>query len=193
MVIDPYSALFLQKIFINYILSVMRANLIIILICLVAESSAQELVKLSGEQRQEFIDVHNQWRANVGTKPLEWNNDLAKYAAEWAMQLTKKCQMEHRPTEGKWKRIYGENLYWISTSSASPKHAVDSWGSEIQYYKKPAPIKSPNKYGHYTQMVWKNTTEVGCAIAVCKEGGTLVVCNYDPPGNWLGETAYDKQ
>ena len=171
----------------------MKKSLTIVLLFFALGSYSQKAIKLSNQQRQEFLEVHNQWRAEVGTNPLKWSDELTKYAEEWAMQLTKKCQMEHRPTDGKWKRIYGENIYWISTDSASPKHAVDSWGSEIQYYKKPVPIKSPNKYGHYTQMVWKNTTEVGCAFAICKSGGTIVVCNYDPPGNWLGETAYDKK
>jgi pathogenesis-related protein 1 len=156
------------------------------------KSLAQELVKLSDLQKKEFVDVHNQWRADVGTNPLKWNDAIAEYAAEWALRLGRQCKMEHRPPDGKWKRIYGENIYWISTSEASPKHAVDSWGSEIQYYKKPVPIKANTAYGHYTQMVWKNTTEVGCAIAECGKGGTIVVCNYNPPGNWLGETAYDK-
>jgi len=156
-------------------------------------SHGQELVKLTDAQRKEFIDVHNKWRSDVGTAPLKWNEDIAKYAGEWALRLGKDCKMEHRPSDGKWKRIYGENIYWISISTVSPKDVVDAWGSEIQYYKKPVPIKAGQAYGHYTQLVWKNTTEVGCAIATCKKEGAIVVCNYDPPGNWLGETAYDKK
>ena len=37
-----------------------------------------------------------------------------------------------------------------------------------------------------SQVVWKATTEVGCGFANCA-GGALVVCEYAPPGNVLGE------
>ncbi len=44
--------------------------------------------------------------------------------------------------------------------------------------------------GHYTQMIWKNTTEIGVGIATCPSGGVIVVANYNPPGNFSGEYPY---
>ena len=43
--------------------------------------------------------------------------------------------------------------------------------------------------GHYTQMIWKNTTGVGCALATGRAWDVLV-CRYDPPGNYMGEAPY---
>ena len=46
--------------------------------------------------------------------------------------------------------------------------------------------------GHFTQVVWAGTENLGCAVSTCPEGGPdpgrkIYVCNYDPPGNWRGE------
>ena len=46
-----------------------------------------------------------------------------------------------------------------------------------------------NVTGHYTQMVWKGTTEVGCATASGTEL-TYLVCRYSPPGNIVGQKPY---
>ncbi len=166
----------------------------ILLISLIfnAKINAQESLEMTEELNKEFIDEHNQWRKDVGTAPLEWSDELAQYASEWGMELGKKCDMKHRPHSGKWKQIHGENIFWTSAPQVTPKYVVDSWGSEIKYYKKPKPIDDDFvKYGHYTQVVWKDTKKVGCAIIECKGNkGIIVICNYDPSGNWDGETAY---
>jgi len=45
--------------------------------------------------------------------------------------------------------------------------------------------------GHYTQVVWKNSTKIGCAGVVCSNGGGIIYgCNYDPPGNYSGQKPY---
>ena len=45
--------------------------------------------------------------------------------------------------------------------------------------------------GHYTQMVWRDTKRLGCASLVCDNGaGVFITCNYDPPGNYVGEKPY---
>ncbi len=156
-----------------------------------AKINAQESLKMTEELKKEFIEEHNQWRKDVGVPPLEWSEKLAQYASEWGMEIGKKCDMKHRPYSGKWEQLYGENIYWTSAPSVATKDVVDAWGSEIKYYKKPKPIDDDFvKYGHYTQVVWKDTKKVGCAIIKCKKGGTIVICNYDPSGNWDGQTAY---
>jgi hypothetical protein len=47
-----------------------------------------------------------------------------------------------------------------------------------------------NGCGHYTQIIWRNTTEVGCGMATCSNGSEIWVCNYNPPGNYLRQNAY---
>jgi pathogenesis-related protein 1 len=67
---------------------------------------------------------------------------------------------------------------------------VKAWESEKKYYSGGAlNFSNWHDSGHYTQVVWKDTKEVGCAKAECK-GIIIVVCNYDPPGNVLGEKPY---
>jgi uncharacterized protein YkwD len=147
--------------------------------------SHPNLIKLSPAQKKEFIDAHNRWRADVGIPPLKWSDDLENYAGEWAVENGKKnCKMVHRT-----QNEYGENLYWSSGMAFSPKGAVDSWGSEIKDYKGEVVGKSNGVVGHYTQIVWRTTTEVGCAAFQCGSA-LLVVCNYNPPGNWVGQHPY---
>jgi uncharacterized protein YkwD len=147
--------------------------------------SHPNLVQLTAAQKQEFIDAHNRWRSDVGVPPLKWSNDLENYAAEWAVINGKlNCNMEHRTAH-----LYGENLYWSSGMDFSPKGAVDSWGSEIKDYHGEVVGQSKGVVGHYTQIVWRTTTEVGCAAFKCGSA-LLVVCNYNPPGNWRGQHPY---
>src|SRR5436309_740823 len=64
--------------------------------------------KVSQEDAQAALDFHNKARNDVGSPPLEWSKDLAKYAQAWADQLAKEgCQLKHRPHEGAWKQIHG--------------------------------------------------------------------------------------
>lgn len=143
------------------------------------------LVKLTPAQRQEFIDAHNKWRKEVGVPPLTWSTDLENYAGEWAIfNGEKNCNMQHRSDTD-----YGENLYWSSGMAFSPTGVVDSWGSEKNDYNDELVGQEKAVVGHYTQIVWRTTTEVGCAAFKCGEA-LLVVCNYNPPGNWVGQHPY---
>jgi pathogenesis-related protein 1 len=98
--------------------------------------------------------------------------------------------MKHRPGKGKWKQRYGENLFIGTAGFYSIREAVQSWESEKSDYSYGTFTgKSPKPVGHYTQIVWKNTTRFGCGQALC--GGNLIVaCNYDPPGNFIGQKPY---
>lgn len=143
------------------------------------------LIKITQDQKKEFIDAHNKWRADVGVPPIVWSDDLANFAAEWAVKKGEEgCNMDHRPNNS-----YGENLFWSSGMEFSPQYAVDSWGSEIKDYHGEAVGATNSLVGHYTQVVWRTTTEVGCAAFRCGNE-ILVVCNYNPPGNWIGQHPY---
>jgi pathogenesis-related protein 1 len=146
---------------------------------------------LTKEQKEEFIRKHNEYRSEVGAAPLQWSDELAKYAQEWGEHLVSLgCEMQHRPHSGAWAQKYGENLYWCSGMAATPSGAVDSWGEEKSLYDG-KPINNSNlEAGHYTQMIWFNTTQVGCAIVTCSGNEYLVVCNYNPAGNYIGESPY---
>lgn len=80
---------------------------------------------------------------------------------------------------------YGENIYWISGGSPSGESVTDSWYGEIKDYNFARPGFGM-KTGHFTQVVWKDSKEIGCGVAKSRRGGTYVVCNYNPPGNYQG-------
>ncbi len=78
---------------------------------------------------------------------------------------------------------YGENLYWTS-GTAAPGDVVGAWVAEVQSYNYAA-NSCTAVCGHYTQVVWKTTTQVGCGLATSAQG-QYWVCNYNPPGNYEG-------
>jgi len=146
---------------------------------------------LSLKEMQQLINLHNKVRANVGVGPLNWSKELAIYAQQWADHLASAgCEMKHRPHSGRWKQVHGENLFMGTSGNYGVTDAVTMWESEKKYYKGGA-LNSSNWYdsGHYTQIVWKDTQRVGCAKVECK-GRIIVVCDYDPPGNVLGQKPY---
>jgi pathogenesis-related protein 1 len=147
--------------------------------------------EISQKDAQEALDFHNQVRADVGSPVLKWSEDLAQYAQSWADHLAAECKSGHRPTKGAWAQKYGENIFWGGGEEYNALQACESWYSEIKDYKY-GPIAGKNWYktGHYTQMVWKDTTHIGIGKAVCNNGAILIVANYNPSGNYMGEKPY---
>ena len=146
---------------------------------------------LTLQEVEELLREHNKARAEVGVGPLHWSKQLALYAEEWATHLVlTKCRLEHRPDSGTWQQVHGENLFMGTAGYYGVADAVKEWVSEKKYYKG-GTLTSSNweASGHYTQVVWKDTTQLGCAKVACK-GNIIVVCNYDPPGNFLGQKPY---
>lgn len=80
---------------------------------------------------------------------------------------------------------YGENLYFCS-EDVKGDHPAYRWYREIKDYdfKKSEPIKGT---GHFTQLIWKGSKEMGVAVAKAKSGKIYVVAVYYPPGNYIGE------
>jgi uncharacterized protein YkwD len=146
---------------------------------------------ISQQDAQKALDYHNEIRKKVGSPNLKWSTDLAKYAQAWADQLAGTCKMKHRPTSGQWKQQYGENIFWASNTDYTVLDACENWYEEIEFFK-PGKLteKVWQKAGHYTQMVWKETTHMGIGIAICKNGGMIIVANYNPAGNFIGEKPY---
>jgi uncharacterized protein YkwD len=154
--------------------------------------TSNEVVKMQGDtgsnytesEAKEMVKRHNYHRSKVGVSDLKWSNELASYAQAWANHLAKSgCEMEHRESDQ-----YGENIFWSFGTEYSPSDISDEWASEKKYWKGGTiSMRNFSKVGHYTQMIWHNTTEVGCGKAVCANGSVMVVCNYNPPGNYIGQ------
>lgn len=136
----------------------------------------------------EILAAHNAYRRELNLPPLIWSEDLAQSAQEWADHLAEKNIFEHS------KSNYGENLWKGTANLSSQTNMVDGWGSEKKNFQPGIfpDVSTTGKWsdvGHYTQIVWKNTTTVGCGLAT---GGRndFFVCHYDPPGNYEEERVY---
>jgi pathogenesis-related protein 1 len=138
--------------------------------------------------------AHNQARAGVvpaadpPMPPLAWSAEVASAAQGHAS----KCVFEHSGGP------YGENLF-ATTGVATPANVVASWIAEAESYDH-ATNSCSDVCGHYTQVVWADSLHLGCGMADCTTGSPfdasgqgswqLWVCNYDPPGNWVGQSPY---
>ena len=132
---------------------------------------------------EELLAAHNRWREEVGLPALRWSEDLAEYAQDWAEELAARNTLRHR-----FNSPYGENLAFFWGRRATPMHVVDLWGREVEDYDYERNT-CRDVCGHYTQIVWKDTEEVGCGVA--RTGNReFWVCNYNPPGNYIGERPY---
>ncbi|KDR75539.1 hypothetical protein GALMADRAFT_156544 [Galerina marginata CBS 339.88] len=156
-----------------------------------SSSDATELLSPSSEVNvtdawtNEVVSVHNSYRAQYRAPAVTWSNDLYPGTLAWARQ----CEFHHSSGQGK----YGENLF-AGTGNPGPGLAqgVKSWMDEASKYDWNHPGFSSGT-GHFTQVVWKNSKQVACALADCR-GGTIfpqaskyLVCRYAPAGNVQGQ------
>ncbi|XP_045786329.1 STS14 protein-like [Trifolium pratense] len=137
----------------------------------------------------EFLQTHNQARAAVGVEPLTWNEQIANITSKLVRYQRDKqaCQFANL-TAGK----YGANQLMARGTTVTPRMVVENWVKEKEFYNRSDNSCVPNhKCGVYTQVVWRKSVELGCAQASCgKEGFSLSICFYNPPGNYVGESPY---
>ncbi len=139
-------------------------------------------VQLSDTVRQ-ILELHNQCRAKVGVPPLIWSNEIESFAQEWADTSPSGHRSE--------RRSYGENMAW----GQSIKQMVGMWcDEEARYRENPESCLNSYEMGktclHFSQVVWNKTTEVGCGIGNDARYGRVLVCNYNPPGNYRGKRPF---
>ena len=132
---------------------------------------------------QPMLDAHNAVRARLGLPPLVWSPELARVAQDWANNLISTRELTHQQNNR-----YGENLYAISGGTSSPAQVVKLWADEARNYAVRT-NSCAGVCGHYTQMVWRATRDVGCAEATDRYR-QVWVCEYDPPGNVVGYRPY---
>ncbi|KAG1472508.1 hypothetical protein G6F56_001498 [Rhizopus delemar] len=126
-----------------------------------------------------ILKKHNTVRTKHHSPSLKWNTKLASVAQAWS----NKCKFEHSNTE------YGENL-GLGYSSWEDL-IIGGWYDEYKNYNYSNPVFGMDT-GHFTQVVWKDTTQIGCGVKVCNnlgEGYKLYTCNYNTSGNYEGEFA----
>jgi hypothetical protein len=139
----------------------------------------------------EVLAAHNAERAVLNLPPLVWNETLAAQAAGWANRLAELGRLEHSPRDE--REGEGENLWMGTTGGFTPDEMVGSWTQEKQFFVygtfSDGTSSGGHVVGHYTQMIWRGTSQVGCAVA-SKGNWDVLVCRYSPAGNMIGEKPY---
>jgi len=153
---------------------------------------------------------HNEVRAEVGVGPMTWSPEIAAVAQAYADELAQTCSFNLVHSGN---RAYGENIAASGSfggGGSTAQTAVDGWAAEVQCWTygtisglgvggteqcdmQCTMAMNSNGCGHYTQVVWSGSTELGCGVGTCDSGGTTMefwVCNYAPPGNVVGQAPY---
>lgn len=139
-----------------------------------------------------ILDTHNAERERLELPRLTWNPHLEREAAEWAHSLGRRGVLQH--ADGSTRKGTGENL-WMGTAGAwDVETMVGTFLDERKHYRHgafPDVSRTGNwaDVGHYTQIVWRDTREVGCAMVTAR-GNDVLVCRYYPAGNVWGARAF---
>eukprot|EP00746_Dinoflagellata_sp_MGD_P150022 gnl/MRDRNA2_/MRDRNA2_81972_c0_seq3.p1 gnl/MRDRNA2_/MRDRNA2_81972_c0~~gnl/MRDRNA2_/MRDRNA2_81972_c0_seq3.p1 ORF type:complete len:534 (+),score=72.28 gnl/MRDRNA2_/MRDRNA2_81972_c0_seq3:188-1603(+) len=140
------------------------------------------LSKPPSVRMQAVLDRHNKYRRMHGVPPMTWSDDIAKNSESWAKKI--KGKMSHSTSEFRTNvggfNYLGENL--AHGVHVTGPRAVDLWYDEIKLTRDGVVKEFSKGTGHYTQVVWKTSTSLGCGVYK-----QLLVCQYGPGGNKAGQ------
>ncbi len=136
-----------------------------------------------------MLSRHNAARAALGLAPLVWDKGLSADARNYAEAMAASGRFAHADQHGE-----GENLFTGTRDAYSYAEMIDLWLAERRDFVNAATpgFSRTGRAGdvaHYTQIVWRGTRAVGCALA-SNARDDFLVCRYSPPGNVVGERAY---
>ncbi|MDG5749366.1 CAP domain-containing protein [Qipengyuania sp. XHP0207] len=155
-------------------------------------SSSSQLRTSDVRTASRILDAHNQERDRLRLPRLKWNVHLEREAHRWAHELSRKGRLQHADHTA--RDGTGENLWMGTAGHWSPDMAVGRFIEEKKHYRHgsfPHISRTGNwaDVAHYTQIVWRDTQEVGCAWVTAR-GNDILVCRYWPAGNVWGRKAY---
>ncbi|XP_051164454.1 venom allergen 5-like [Leptopilina boulardi] len=167
---------------------------------------------LTSAQRNEIVNVHNEYRRKVasgnerrgrpGPQPrarnmpnMVWDNEIASIAQRWANQ----CKFDHDKCRSVRRFGVGQNIALAWTTGSNPssiRDLITMWYNEVALFNR----NQVERYvfsadtGHYTQMLWATSTNIGCGYVNYMDGNkntVYLVCNYGPAGNIIGGKMYE--
>jgi uncharacterized protein YkwD len=141
---------------------------------------------ISGNDFQKSaLDAHNKYRAKHHAGKLVLNQELCDIAQKYAQELARTGNFAHSNGSFHGDNM-GENLFACYGMKITGKMMTDDWYDEISQYdfNNPGYISGT---GHFTQVVWKGSKQVGFGFAQARDGYYYGVANYYPAGNFIGE------
>lgn len=145
--------------------------------------------KVNAEEIQDILQLHNAERSlpqGNDMMALTWDDDLANLA----QGLSDHCVWGHDNLNLPGGERIGQNIAMSSNQNADLGYLVKLWINEKHDYTISSGACNAGKVcGHYTQMVWSDTTKVGCGATKCPGMGRFLVCDYQKAGNWQGKKA----
>ncbi|XP_025990766.2 venom allergen 3 [Solenopsis invicta] len=171
---------------------------------------------LSDDDKKTIVDEHNRLRqyvasgqesrgnpgaqyAAVEMKQMDWDDELAEIAQRWANQ----CVFQHDKCRNVDRYVVGQNIaitYNSGENNTPMKDFVQMWYDEVKDFDKNGvdSYTFDSNTGHYTQVVWNNSTKIGCGSMNYHDDSDgwnkkTLVCNYGPSGNWQGQKIYEKK
>jgi uncharacterized protein YkwD len=159
---------------------------------------------LSQDVINAFVAAHNAARSgplnpmpNPALPPVSWDPILANSAYNY----TALCQganglLSHNANRSAdyqalgGSGYVGENIYATTANTVAPADAVNDWMTEASQFSYTADDIGDG--GHYTQVVWRASIRIGCAIVNCPSltYHDSVLCDYSPGGNITGQEPY---
>lgn len=166
-----------------------------------------------GNFRHDVLAAHNAVRSRGGMPHLAWSDKLESLATGRAEKLVADdCNFEHSPLRDRWLeagfQYVGENLYKVINMRPTGVDVVDAWYAEIFDYtygnvgsscttaRCEQRVSPPCAVGHFTQVMWQESAELGCARAACPSTARetfIVVCHYGEGGNVVGHMPFSRR
>ena len=166
--------------------------LLLLVICLGVRGYGQQGRVICNDTAfiSEILQHHNAYRAALQLPLLRWSPALASDALAWARHLAEIDKGQHdEEMSGK----EGENLWWGTANAFTFGDMVEFWTAERKSFREgifpDCRTSRSAVVGHYTQIVWRNTQSVGCAL-VGNGRNDYLVCRYSPAGNVIGQKPF---
>ncbi|XP_007546022.1 PREDICTED: cysteine-rich venom protein TEL1-like isoform X2 [Poecilia mexicana] len=151
-------------------------------------AETEGITRTTSTEQTEIVNKHNTLRRGVqptasNMMKMSWNKEAATNAEKWAAT----CSMKHSPASSRVISTSGcgENLYMASFKN-SWSNAIQAWYNEVANFRYGVGSINGGVVGHYTQVVWATSKNIGCAMAYCPNSTYkyFYVCHYCPPGNY---------
>jgi hypothetical protein len=169
------------------------AGLVVVLGMAVAGPAAAQVTSLPAEViAGPLLAAHNAERQRLGIGPLVWSAKLAHHARTWSQSLAVADMIEHSVSAADGSE--GENLWFGARDAYTVKEMVGFFIGEGRKFKRGVfpKVSATGRWedvGHYTQLIWQDTREVGCALTSNPRRDVLV-CRYWPMGNIVGQKVF---